>query len=134
MLHDSPIFSGFSVNDMDAASQFYGKTLGLEVTNHAMGLTITTISGHNIFVYQKDDHVPATYTIMNFEVTDIEDIVSQLNAKGVTLEQYPDMTDKNGIAWGSKTGQGPDIAWFKDPAGNFLAILNSPSDQQAPSA
>ncbi len=124
MLHDSPAFSGFSVNDIAAAEQFYGETLGLEVNKTEQGLEITTGNGHSIFIYPKDDHVPASYTILNFPVPDIKATVDGLKAKGVIFESYPDMTDEDNIAWGSKYNMGPDIAWFKDPAGNFLSVLS----------
>jgi predicted enzyme related to lactoylglutathione lyase len=123
MLQDSPAFSGFSVNDIDAAEQFYGSTLGLSVKKTPQGIEITTGNQHTIFAYPKEDHVPATYTILNFPVDDIKTTVDGLKSKGVNFEMYPNMTDENGIAWGSKVGMGPDIAWFKDPAGNFLAVM-----------
>lgn len=124
MLHDSPAFSGFSVNDIGAAKQFYGEILGLEVKQTDQGLEITTGNGHAIFIYPKEDHVPAAYTILNFPVADVKATVDALKAKGVSFEIYPDMTDEDGIAWGSRVNMGPDIAWFKDPAGNFLSVLS----------
>ena len=124
MLHDSPAFSGFSVNDIPAAKQFYGEILGLDVEEDKMGLTITTGNKHKIFVYPKEDHTPSTFTLLNFPVTDVKATVDALKAKGVTFEIYPEMTDEEGIAWGTKYDMGPDIAWFKDPAGNFLSVLS----------
>lgn len=124
MLKDSPAFSGFSVDNLEKAQQFYGEVLGLEVEKTAMGLQLKT-GGGSVFVYQKDDHSPATYTILNFPVDDIKAAVTELASKGVIFERYPDMTDEDGIAWGSKYDRGPDIAWFRDPAGNFLSILNA---------
>ena len=124
MLHDSPAFSGFSVNDIGAAEQFYGGVLGLDVKKTEMGLEINTGSKQTIFVYPKEDHLAASFTILNFPVPDIKATVDGLKAKGVSFENYPDMTDEDGIAWGSKTNMGPDIAWFKDPAGNFLSVLS----------
>ena len=79
--------------------------------------------GNGIFVYSKDDHIPATYTILNFRVDDIDQAVDELAGKGVQFEHYENMTDKKGVARGISAGQGPDIAWFKDPAGNFLSLL-----------
>ena len=124
MLKDTKAFSGFSVNDLSAAKDFYSVTLGLDVeTNSVGGLTLKIGGGNGIFIYSKDDHVPATYTILNFPVDDIDRAVGELSAKGVTFVHYEGMTDKTGVARGLATGQGPDIAWFKDPAGNFLSVL-----------
>jgi predicted enzyme related to lactoylglutathione lyase len=124
MFKDSHAFSGFSVNDMAAAMQFYSETLGLDVTETPMGLQIKLATGGQIFVYAKQDHTPATYTILNFPVDDIDAAVSELKAKGVQLEQYDGLTDESGIARGIAAKRGPDIAWFKDPAGNILSVLN----------
>jgi predicted enzyme related to lactoylglutathione lyase len=124
MFKDSHAFSGFSVNDMAAAMQFYSETLGLDVTETPMGLQIKLATGGQIFVYAKEDHTPATYTILNFPVDDIDAAVSELKAKGVQLEQYDGLTDESGIARGIAAKRGPDIAWFKDPAGNILSVLN----------
>ena len=124
MLKDTHAFSGFSVNDLSAAKDFYGRMLGLDVeTNPVGGLTLKIAGGNGIFIYSKENHVPATYTILNFPVDDIDHTVEELSAKGVTFEDYAGMTDKTGVARGISTGQGPDIAWFKDPAGNILSIL-----------
>lgn len=122
MLHDSHAFSGFSVNDQAAAKAFYSGVLGLEVVDNGMGLTLKTAGGNDVFVYPKEDHVPATYTILNFPVQDIDKTVEGLKAKGVVFEQY-EMTDDKSIARGRKANMGPDIAWFKDPAGNILSVL-----------
>lgn len=123
MFKDTPAFSGFSVSDLAAAKQFYADTLGVQVEDGPMGLTIKVAGGNGIFVYQKDDHVPATYTILNFPVSDIDATVAALKDKGVVFEQYPGMTDDSGIARGLERDQGPNIAWFKDPAGNILSVL-----------
>ena len=115
-------FSGFSVNDLDAAKQFYGETLGVEVETVPSGLMLKI--GQGILVYPKGDaHVPATYTMPNFRVDDIEKAVAGLVAKGVVFEHYKGMTDEKGIARGIAHKQGPDIAWFKDPAGNIISVL-----------
>ena len=115
-------FSGFSVNDLDAAKQFYGETLGVEVETVPAGLMLKI--GQGILVYPKGDaHVPATYTMLNFRVDDIEKAVAGLVAKGVVFEHYKGMTDEKGIARGIAHKQGPDIAWFKDPAGNIISVL-----------
>lgn len=125
MLKDSYAFSGFSVNDQAAAKEFYGQTLGVGVDDNEMGLQLKITGGNPIFVYQKDDHTPATYTILNFPVDDIDKAVEELKAKGVVFEHYPEMTDENGIARGKAANRGPDIAWFKDPAGNILSVLSN---------
>jgi len=118
-------FSGFSVDDIAKAKEFYQQLLGLEVTDGMMGLLFLHIEGNNnILIYPKPNHVPATYTILNFPVDDVEKTADELIAKGITFEQY-DMgqlkTDKKGIA----RFPGVTQAWFKDPAGNILSIINS---------
>jgi len=125
MLKGSNAFSGFSVNDLAAAKKFYGETLGLEVEDNGpgQGLVLKIAGGRGIFVYSKDDHVPASYTILNFPVDDIDQAVDDLAGKGVKFEHYENMTDEKGVARGISAGQGPDIAWFKDPAGNFISVL-----------
>jgi len=123
MLHDSLAFSGFSVNNLTAAKAFYVDTLGVEADDGPMGLTMKLASGSNVFIYQKDDHAPASFTILNFPVGDIDQAVEELAGKGVTFEHYPEMTDDRGIARGLSNNMGPDIAWFKDPAGNVLSVL-----------
>jgi predicted enzyme related to lactoylglutathione lyase len=123
MLKDSPAFSGFSVNDLGAAKEFYGQTLGLEVTEEEMGLRLKIAGGNPIFIYPKDDHVPATFTILNFPVDDIDQAVDDLAGKGITFD-HTDYTDEKGIARGRSANRGPDIAWFKDPAGNVLSVLH----------
>lgn len=127
MLKNSHAFSGFSVNDLTTAKKFYGGTLGLDVDEDNMGLTIKIAGGNNIFVYSKKDHVPATFTILNFPVDDIDKVVDELIAAGVKFEQYDNeyiKTDEKGIARSPSPEQGPDIAWFKDPAGNILSVLH----------
>lgn len=123
MLKDSKAFSGFSVNDLEAARSFYGQTLGLDVVDSPMGLTLKIAGGNGTFVYPKDDHVPATYTILNFPVDDVDAVVDELSGAGVVFEHYEGMTDEKGIARGIAADRGPDIAWFKDPAGNILSVL-----------
>ena len=115
-------FSGFSVNDIDVAKKFYGETLGIEVETVPAGLMLRI--GPGILVYPKGDaHVPATYTMLNFRVDDIEKAISELESKGVAFEHYKGMTDEKGIARGIARKEGPDIAWFKDPAGNIISVL-----------
>lgn len=124
MFKDSPAFSGFSVDDLDKAKAFYGQTLGLEVEENPMGLKLKIAGRESIFVYQKDDHAPATYTILNFPVDDVDQAVDELTNKGIAFEHYENMTDEKGIARGIAANRGPDIAWLKDPAGNVLSVLS----------
>ncbi len=123
MFRDTKAFSGFSVNDLAAAKRFYGETLGLDVEQGPQGLRLKIAGGNATFVYSKTDHVPATYTILNFPVDDIDKAVDRLTTAGVHFEHYGKLTDARGIARGATTGGGPDIAWFKDPAGNILSVL-----------
>lgn len=120
-------FSGFSVDDIDAAKEFYGTTLGLDVEVNAMGfLELRLSSGGSILVYAKPNHTPASFTILNFPVDDVDAAVDELNARGVQTKIYGDdefPSDSRGIVRGN--GQGPDIAWFRDPAGNVLAVLQA---------
>lgn len=126
MLKDSQAFSGFSVNDLAAAKKFYTETLGLDVRQDDMGLYLKTAGNNDIFVYPKDDHQPASFTILNFQVDNIDAAMDELTAKGVKFEHYSNMPfeqDEKGVARGLKAGMGPDIAWFKDPAGNVLSVI-----------
>src|SRR3954447_14623057 len=118
MFKDTKAFSGFSVNDIPKAKAFYGQTLGLEFSEEHGMLTLHLATGGKVLIYPKADHTPATYTILNFPVDDIGYVVDTLSSKGVTFEQYAHLTDARGIARGLARQQGPDIAWFKDPAGN----------------
>lgn len=121
-LKNSEAFSGFSVNDIEAARSFYGEKLGLETEVNKMGvLTLKLAGGNNVLIYPKDNHKPATFTVLNFPVDNIDDAVNSLLDIGITFDQYPDLkTDENGI---SRQPGGPKIAWFKDPAGNILSVL-----------
>ncbi len=123
MLKLREAFSGFSVNDLAAAKAFYHDTLGIEVEETPMGLILHLTDDKVIFVYGKDDHQPATYTILNIPVDTIDQAVAELKAKGVEFEHYEGLTDNQNIARGLAAHRGPDIAWFKDPAGNILAVL-----------
>lgn len=127
MFKDSQAFSSFSVNDIAKAKTFYADTLGLEVTEDYGGLNLHLAGGGRVMVYPKDAaHVPATFTVLNFVTTDVERDVDQLIAKGVTFEQYPDMkTSEKGIT--PQSDQGPRMAWFKDPAGNIVAVMQVPA-------
>lgn len=126
MFKDSYIFSGFSVDDLAKAKEFYGTTLGLEVTEENGMLTLHLAQGGTVLAYEKQDHVPATFTILNFVVDDIDAAADELIAKGISLEMYEFAhQDAKGIARGKVANMGPDIAWFKDPAGNILSILTN---------
>lgn len=124
MFKHSKLFSGFSVNDAAAAKKFYSETLGLNVNDGPTGLSLDLGDGHFVFIYEKPNHEPATFTILNIPVDDIDKAVDELAAKGVKFEHYEGMTDDTGIARGIAAGRGPDIAWFKDPAGNILSVLH----------
>jgi catechol 2,3-dioxygenase-like lactoylglutathione lyase family enzyme len=121
MLKESKAFSGFSSNEIEASKRFYGETLGLDVTDEMGGLGLHLAGGAEVFIYPKDTHEPATFTVLNFPVEDIEAAVDRLTAAGVTFERYDGFDqDEKGIARGD---EGPAIAWFKDPAGNILSVL-----------
>jgi catechol 2,3-dioxygenase-like lactoylglutathione lyase family enzyme len=123
MFATTKAFSGFAVDDLQQARQFYGETLGLKtsVLDEENGLlSLHLAGGRDTLVYEKPDFVPATYTILNFQVDDVEKAVDELTARGVRFERYEGFEqDEKGIAH----GPGPEIAWFKDPAGNILAVL-----------
>jgi predicted enzyme related to lactoylglutathione lyase len=114
-------FSGFSVNDLAAAKKFYGEILGVEVEEIPAGVRLKI--GNGILMYPKSNHEPATYTMLNFPVDNIDQAVADLKKKGIKFELYPGVTDHEGIARGIAANRGPDIAWFKDPAGNILSVL-----------
>jgi catechol-2,3-dioxygenase len=122
MFKDSKSFSSFSVNDMKKAREFYGEILGLGVTETQEGLELHLAGGNTVFLYAKPNHTPASFTVLNFPVNNIEKAVDELVDIGLRLEHYelPDFkTDKRGIA----KGPGMKIAWFKDPAGNILSVI-----------
>jgi catechol 2,3-dioxygenase-like lactoylglutathione lyase family enzyme len=119
-------FSGLSVDDQAKAKEFYSQVLGLHLTDETMGLDYGLPGGGHLFIYQKSNHQPATYTALNFVVDDVTAAVDELLKAGVRFEQYPDIhQDEKGIAHGIAANMGPDIAWFKDPAGNILAVLQT---------
>lgn len=123
MLQESKTFSSFSVNDLKKAKGFYSQTLGLDVVETKEGLELRLTGGASVFLYPKPNHVPATFTVLNFIVDNVDTTVDELTTRGVQFENYnlPDLeTDKKGIFRG-----GPTIAWFKDPAGNILSILKT---------
>lgn len=126
MFKDANAFSGFSVDDLARAKAFYGETLGLNVSENPAGLELQLGGGGTVFVYPKgEQHAPASFTILNFPVEDIERAVDELTASGVQFERYDGLEqDDRGIARG---GDGPNIAWFKDPAGNILSVLEQPA-------
>jgi predicted enzyme related to lactoylglutathione lyase len=118
-------FSSFSVKDLNEAKKFYGQTLGLEVSESDEGLILQTKGGIDVFIYPKPDHTPATFTVLNFVVDDVDTAVDELTKMGVRFQIYVKgelKTDDRGIFQGK-----PKIAWFKDPAGNFLSILENDS-------
>ncbi len=120
MLKDNMAFSTFSADDIPRAKQFYGETLGLNVEDQMDGLAVHLAGGGEVFIYPKDDHAPATFTVLNFAVDDIDNAVDKLASAGVSFERYEEMEqDEKGI----NRGEGPEIAWFKDPAGNILSVL-----------
>lgn len=118
-------FSSFSVKDLDEAKRFYGQTLGLEVSESDEGLILQTKGGIDVFIYPKPDHTPATFTVLNFIVDDVDIAVNELTKMGINFQIYDKgelKTDDRGVFQGK-----PKIAWFKDPAGNFLSILENDS-------
>ena len=126
-LKKSKAFSTFAVNDLNKAKAFYGKTLGLDIREeNTMGLMLSLSGGTHIFIYEKKNHTPATFTILNFPVDDIERAVDELLKVGIQFERYKEFQqDEKGIYRGLSRGEGPDIAWFKDPAGNILSVLHT---------
>ena len=121
IFRNTKAFSSFSVNDLDKAKKFYGQALGLEISEEMEGISLHIAGGNEIFIYPKDDHTAATFTILNFVVDDVEKAVHILTKLGVHFEIYKEgelKTDDKGIFHGD-----PKIAWFKDPAGNFLSVL-----------
>ena len=123
MFENTKAFSGFSVDDVAKAREFYGGTLGLAVEEDNGMLAIHIADGGDIMAYPKEDHTPATFTILNFPVDDIDRAVDDLSARGVSFERYPQFEqDEKGVMRGD---EGPPIAWFLDPAGNVLAVLEA---------
>jgi len=123
MLRTEEAFSSFSVNDIPKAKAFYKETLGLEVSEKPEGLEVHEPGGGSLFIYTKPDHTPANFTVLNFVVKDIDAAVDELTKQGVRFEKYEGdiKTDEKGI---HRNG-GPTIAWFKDPAGNILSVLQN---------
>ena len=126
MFNYTKAFSSFSVDDIRKAKKFYSDVLGLEVKEEGeMGLRLDLSTNAKIFIYPKADHQPATFTVLNFPVHDIDESVDELIKKGVRFEQYSGelQTDAKGILRSNSPEHGPSIAWFKDPAGNILSVL-----------
>jgi predicted enzyme related to lactoylglutathione lyase len=124
MLKDSKAFSGFAAPDITRAKEFYEQTLGLKVSESHGLITLHLAGGNNVLIYPKPNHVPATFTVLNFPVDHVDKTVDELTKRGVRFEIYdmPDIkTDEKGIM----RGKGPTIAWFKDPAGNILSVLET---------
>jgi catechol 2,3-dioxygenase-like lactoylglutathione lyase family enzyme len=122
MLADTKAFSGFSVDDLQKAKEFYTETLGLRVSEDHGLLNLHLGGGANVLVYPKPNHVPATFTVLNFPVEDIDQTVDELTARGVRFERYEGLpADEKGIM----RGNGPDIAWFTDPAGNIFSVVKA---------
>jgi hypothetical protein len=122
MLKESKAFSGFSANDIPKVKEFYAKTLGVNVAESHGMLTLRLAGGNNVLIYPKPNHVPASFTVLNFPVKDVDLAVDELKKRGVRFEQYdlPNLkTDEKGIM----RGNGPTIAWFKDPVGNILSVI-----------
>ena len=122
MFRNTKAFAGFSVDDIQKASEFYGSTLDIKISEEEKGtLSLNFAGGSKALIYPNPDHSPATFTVLNFPVNDIEEAVNKLTVKGIRFEQYdePIKTDEKGIF----RGGGPLIAWFKDPAGNILSVL-----------
>jgi catechol 2,3-dioxygenase-like lactoylglutathione lyase family enzyme len=124
MVQVGSTFSGFSVDDLDAAKKFYTEIIGAEAHDDDGGTSLTMPGGKEVWMYAKPNHQPATYTMLNLIVDDVEKAVDELTAQGVTFERYDGMhQDDKGIARGKQANMGPDIAWLKDPAGNILSVL-----------
>ena len=125
MFSPKQAFSGFSVDDLAKAKEFYSVTLGLPVDHDGVGARLQLPGGGSVFLYPKPDHQPATFTILNFEVEDIDAAVDDLAGRGITFEHYDGIPgiDEKGIVRGRALNRGPDVAWFTDPAGNVLAVV-----------
>ena len=131
MFKPKAAFSGFSVSDLAAAKKFYAETLGLKVEDDGVGARLHLPGGGTVFTYPKRDHQPATFTILNFGVDDIDAAVDDLARRGVKFEHYDNgpKQDEKAILRGRAQNRGPDIAWFKDPAGNVLSVIEGQSEE-----
>lgn len=124
MLKASHAFSGFSANDIGKAKEFYGRTLGLEVSEEHGMLNLHLGGGANVLIYPKANHSPATFTVLNFPVDNVDKTVDELGKRGVRFEIYDEPSFKTDAKGVSRGNGGPTIAWFKDPAGNILSVLD----------
>ena len=120
-------FSSYSIDNLKNAKEFYGQTLGIEVLDSDEGLELKIEDAGSVFLYPKEDHEPATFTVLNFTVDDIDDAVDELTNRGVSFESFEGdiETDEKGIFRGADSGEGPNIAWFRDPAGNYLSLIEN---------
>lgn len=128
MFSDALPFSSYSVDDIAAAKTFYQDVLGCTVNEDQMGLQLTFSNGHSVFLYEKEDHQPATFTVLNFSVASIDEVVENLVSKGISMERYDTLSaplDEKGVLRGKAAGMGPDIAWFKDPSSNILSVVEA---------
>jgi hypothetical protein len=126
MFRPTAAFSSFSTNDLDAARTFYGQTLRMDVQDSPQqGLELRVADGTPVFVYPKEDHEPATFTVLNFLVKSVDEAVDELTRAGVRVERYGEMAGMRPDERGVYRGNGPAIAWFKDPAGNILSVLET---------
>lgn len=126
MIQTSKTFSSFSVDDLQRAKEFYTKTLGLQIKDNPMGILELQLAGNPVLIYPKPNHEPASFTVLNFPVDNIDKAVAELKSRGVQLENYDNdqmKSDEKGIYRNNGQNQGPNIAWFKDPAGNILSVL-----------
>jgi catechol 2,3-dioxygenase-like lactoylglutathione lyase family enzyme len=126
MFRASDAFSSYSIDDVDKAKEFYGNTLGLEVKDDSMGGLELHVGDQRVYLYPKDNHEPASFTVLNFTVDDIARAHDDLTGRGVDFGYRNDGdlgTDERGIHWGLDKGEGPNIAWFRDPAGNILSVI-----------
>ena len=128
MFQEANAFSGYSVDDLETAKVFYGEKLGIRLEDTGMGLEMQFPNGHTVFLYEKPDHEPAGFTVLNFPVDDIDAAVDSLTDAGIMMMHYdhlPAEQDEKEVLRGKASGMGPDIAWFEDPAGNVLAVLEN---------
>lgn len=123
MFDTSKTFSSFSVDDLDKAQHFYSEVTGLETERSSMGLRLILHGGGTVFLYPKQDHMPASFTVLNFIVSDLSLAMKHLKSRGVEFEYYEGLTDEDRVLRGIAQNRGPDIAWFKDPAGNIISVL-----------
>lgn len=123
MFNITDSFSSFSVDDLDKAYKFYSEVTRLETERNSMGLRLMLPGGGTVFVYPKQDHLPASFTVLNFVVNNLKEAMEQLKSSGVEFEFYEGLTDEDKIMHGISQNRGPDIAWFKDPAGNIISVL-----------